>query len=325
MQIAANTGHNLRFPSRKLGRDFVITDRDLRIFDYLYRFLRLDLNQLLFLEKVKPSNQRRFRDRLLVLSRAGCIHTFSGEFGNPPIFALLDKGINIYLKAQIVREGGELDQFKPRRITRPRHTNAEKIRRHDIGIADLALIQAQSAGNSSTGFFVCHRDIFETASDNIARSRHEWPVAVNWQGREGSFRLKPDYLAGTGFSDRPESQNVRFFAYEIDCGSETMKPNTPLARGQSILRKLLSYEITIEQNLLSRYLGIDYITPLFVFESAKRRDNAIALADEVLSSRKVKDQILFGLRPPNVSDRHFADFGALQWVNGHGKKTKVRL
>jgi len=331
MPSTVNPKLDLRFASQKLGRDFVITERDLNIFDHLYSFLRLDLDQLIFLEQVCPSNQRRLRDRLLVLSRAGCIHTFSGELGNPPIFALLDKGIKIYLKAkakdhQQGREvGGDTEKLKLRRITRPRHTNAEKIRRHDIGVSDLALIQAQSAERHPTGIFIRHRDIFETATDASIRSRHEWPVSVTWQGREDSFRLKPDYLAGTGFSDRPDGHNIRFFAYEIDCSSETMKPNTPMARGQSLLRKLFSYEITIEQNLLSQYLGIEYITPLFVFESNKRQDNAIALAGKVLSSRRAKDQILFGLRPPRICDGQFADFGALSWINGHGKETRVRL
>lgn len=320
-----NTQLDFRFTSQKLGRDIVITDRDLRIFGHLYRYIRLDLQQLYFLEQVSASNQKRFRERLLVLSRAMCIHTFTAELGNPPIFALQDKGINIYLRAKHQEEGRELDDFKPRRITRPRHTNAEKIRRHDIGIADLALIQAQSAEARPTGLFIQHRDIFQTAIDSLVRARQGWPVEVSWKGEENCFRLKPDYLAGTGFSDRPEGHNVRFFAYEIDCSSEDMKPNTPLARGQSILRKLLSYEITIKQDLLSSYLGIDHITPLFVFESKKRRDNAVALAQEVLSSGKAKGQILFGLRLPRICEGQNANFGAIQWINGHGKKTRVRL
>lgn len=316
---------DLRFSSQRLGRDFIITDRDLRLFDHLYSYLRLDLEQLVYLEQVSATNRRRFRDRLLLLSRAGCIHTFVGELGRPPIFALLDKGINIYLRSKCQEDGSGLDQFKPRRITRPRHNNAEKIRRHDIGISDLALLQAQSATNHSSGFFVRHRDIFYTATDSAIRSSHKWPVSVDWNGTQDQFWLEPDYLGGTGFADRPDGRNVRYFAYEIDCSSETMKPHTPLARGQSILRKLLSYEITIEQGLLSQYLGIDHITPLFVFESEKRRGNALKLAKEVLTSRRAKDQILFGLRPRRLCHGHELDFGSLPWINGLGKETRVRL
>lgn len=323
--MATTTQLDLRFTSQRLGRDFIITDRDLRIFDHLYSFLRLDFEQLVFLEQVSATNRRRFRDRLLVLSRAGCIHTFIGELGQPPIFALLDKGINIYLKARCVEEGSGLDQFKPRRITRPRHINAEKIRRHDIGISDLALLQAQSATKHQAGFFVRHRDIFYTATDGAVRSSHKWPVQVDWNGTRDHFWLEPDYLAGSGFADRQDGRNVRYFAYEIDCSSETMKPDTPLARGQSILRKLLSYEITIEQGLLTQHLGIDHITPLFVFDSKKRRDNAVKLAREVLTSRRAKDQILFGLRPDRLCHGHELNFGSLPWINGQGNETRVRL
>lgn len=301
----------------------MVTDRDLRIFEYLYTYLKLDFDQLSYLEKVSPANRKRLRQRLLTLSRAGCIHTFTGSLGKPPIFALLDKGIDIYLRSKIQDE--DSSDFKPRRITRPRHKDAEKIRRHEIGISELAMIQAHAAAADPTGFFVCHRDIFQTASESAIRSLHKWPVPVEWQDEMNAFWLAPDFLAGTGFSNRPEGKNVRFFSYEIDCSSETQKPNTPLARGQSILRKLLTYEVTIEQDLLKEFLGIDYLTPLFVFETEKRRDNAVELAQEVLSSRRVKGQILFGLRPERPTASSVPDFAALPWINGHGKETRVRL
>lgn len=325
MSFTSSSKSELSFNSRVLGRKVVCIERDLDVFHWLYICPRLDLDQLVFLLNISPTNIKRFRNRLLILTRAGCIHTFSGALGKSPIFALLDRGMKMYLKSKLLLAGKPVDEVTFPRITRPRHKEAEKIRRHDIAVSNFVLMQHLSAERHPTSFFVNQRDIYKTAREKSVQKLHKWPVIFSWQGQEQEFWLEPDYFGGTGFSDRLEGNNVRYHPLEIDCSSEDLKPNTPLDRGQSILRKLLSYEATIELGLCSEFFGIDFINPLFVFESQRRCENVVSLAIEILTSRKAKEQIFFGLQPASVTAGNKVEFSDLPWIDGRGREVTVRL
>ena len=316
----------LSFHSRRLGRTVTLTPRDLAVLDHLDCFHRLDFEQLSLLLDIAPTNRRRFRRRLHTLGEARFIHVFYGGLGRPPIFALLDRGMEYHQRAQAAAVGEALPpDWEPSRITRPRHQEAELIRRHDIGVSNLGMIQERWTRQHPTRFFLRHRELFRLGTTAAIRSSLSWPTTVSWQGQTLTFNVKPDLFTGIGFHDRPHGRNVRYFAAEIDCGTETRRPTRLDARGQSLFRKLLAYQATIDHDLLTGYLGIDHFTVLFVLETERRRESILALADEVLESQAAQERMLFGLRPPCPTNGDHADFSALPWFDGRGKEACVRL
>ncbi len=290
-----------------------IGDRDYKIFGLLYTYPYLDFEQLCLLLEVsfdlKP--RRSFRNRLTTLTAARCIHTYFGAIKTQPIFSLLDRGLALHLKRR---------DDPPRRTTQPSHTDAERLRKHEIGLAEYLMARNFWIIEHPTAFLLSHRQLFAQSLDRSVQQRHQWPVSFRYGTELHRYHVKPDYAAGVGFADRPTGRNVRYSVTEYDTGSETRRP-AALSEAQSALRKLLTHQATIKSAVLADTLGIEHHTAEFVFRTPQRRDSFVSLAGDVLD-RGTADRFLFAVKPERPTRRCGDYFRAMEWYNWKGKRVK---
>lgn len=261
MTICELTSPTLREP-------IVITEHHLAIFDALYRYGRLDFPTLRLAAPNLPWTDGTLRLKLYELDRANCIHVFYGNLA-PPIFAILDRGLAIYLD----------ETNRPaQRTTQPRHQDAERIRKHDAGLSAY-LVRQEAAVAAAGGFSVCARDIWRQAGDAKVQNEHRWPVSFAYAGRFHHTHVKPDDIR----FHNDASGGVTYKVTEFDASSETKNPRTFRLRPANLHAKLIAYQATLENRLIERYLGITDPQIDFVFLTEQRRRNAEELGDAVLS------------------------------------------
>lgn len=321
MSIATTVQHKMRFTSKQLGRDIVLTDRDLRTLRNLYTFLKVDFRQLCQLEQIDPDKSLRFKQRLEVLQQGGFIFIYGSAYTKNPIYTLIDKGLKTYLQHNAQLAGLPADQVSKRRLKYPRNADAERIRQHETGVAALAILCDQTIQGQG-GAFISHRDLQQSANDKGIKAGRGVPVVFSWEGTEKTYRIKPDYKAGGFFTDRTAGANTRYFANEFDCHSEDVDPNNPFSGKQNIARKLYLYQEALESGLFKEFFGIDVIKPMFVFLRPQRRDHVVEVAEQILHSSEIKKLFHFGVVPNSWES---ADYRELDWINGAGKCCTVAL
>jgi hypothetical protein len=155
------------------------------------------------------------------------------------------------------------------------------------------------------------------------RSHRGWPVTFRYRDDRVEHWVKPDRFVGIAFSDRPANRNVRNFSIEIDRGSMPLTA-TSLQKA-SILRKLLAYQATHNDDVLREIFGIEHAYTLFLACGRRRRDNMVTLAREIVQSDRAAASMLFAVQPPAPSVGDTPDLSALTWINGLGNETRLPL
>ena len=135
--------------------------------------------------------------------------------------------------------------------------------------------------------------------------------------------VKPDRFLAIEFADRPAGRNARNFAIEIDRGS--MPLEAAILTKASILRKLLAYQATYNDKVLSAIFGIEHAYTLFLTSGRRRRDNMVSLARDTVTNRQAAKAMLFAVQPPAPTIDDTPDLSALTWINGLGEETGLRL
>lgn len=282
-----------------------ITPSHIQVFAVLYKYGRLDFPTLAHLLQNSPWKPSTLRVYLRQLQTEHYIHTFYGQRDSQPIFALLDRGLACYLETQ---------NEPARRTTQPRHSDAERIRTHEVGLSKY-LVAREQAIQSHTGVVsICHRDIFNQSLDKLVRQSHRLPVSFQYKGKSYRSNVVPDYVAGISVSGEP----VRFRVTEFDASTETLAPTRFKTSPANILGKLVAYSAMVEQDVFNKYLGLDKVEIEFVFLSQRRRDNVVALALATIPNPNLASQFYFAVQPPCPIE-HDDAYKQMQWIDGRGK------
>lgn len=289
----------------KLKNPLPITQHHLRIFEELYTYLRLDFPTLQHLLADVPWQERTLRLRLYELQKANCVHVFYGGFGKPPVFALLDRGLAILLT----------ERNEPiRRTTAPAHDDAERIRKHDVGLSKYIVARNAWGASQGSSALLSHQDIFNQSHHEKVKREHRWPVSYHYSGQFHHHYIKPDYVGHFPTPSRPE----RFAVTEFDASTETKRPKRYSGRKYCPHSKLVAYVATIEHQALDKFCGIRDFEVEFVCISDQRRDGLIDLALQEVHDPKTAKRIVFATQPPCPTEAPDA-FAFMQWFDATGQ------
>lgn len=294
-----------------INRDLIISEKEIEIFEQLFILGKADLPLLHFLLRLKfgdgAGTIRSLKERLRTLDQvAHCIHTFHGGSGGPPIYALLDRGLAIRQKH---------NQEEVRRTTQPGHRDAERIRGHEIGLAEYLVTRQLWSAQEPHRAVVSHRDIFGQVIDPRIYQRHQWPVYVTYEGKTAKTHVKPDYVALVIGIEQRERADVT----EYDEGTETKLPSRFNPKVQSILGKHLSHIATMEDRLLEEYLGTRRHNVEFVFRTRQRRDSVIELAKDVVPAH-LTQRFFYAVKPERPSQADDDGYATMEWFDARGQQ-----
>ena len=93
----------------------------------------------------------------------------------------------------------------------------------------------------------------------------------------------------------------------------------------SILRKLLAYQATINDNVLRAIFGMEHAYVLFLASGRRRRDNMVRLAQSAVTNKRAAQAMLFAVQPPAPTLGNTPDLSALSWKNGLGEEARLSL
>lgn len=135
--------------------------------------------------------------------------------------------------------------------------------------------------------------------------------------------VKPDRFIGIKFHDRPDNQNARYFAIEIDRGTMPLEANN--LQKASILRKLLTYQATHQNDVLKDLFVIPHAYTLFLTTGPRRRDNMVKLAQTTVTDDRAAKAMLFAVQPPAPTVCNHIDVSSIGWINGRGEEMRLPL
>jgi len=97
-----------------------------------------------------------------------------------------------------------------------------------------------------------------------------WEVDVHWKGETFRLTVNPDSFAGFQFLQAPEGKNKLYFTVETDLGTENEVRTNWHGDQTSILKKLICYLETREQQIQERIFGIKKIKVLIIVNDETR-------------------------------------------------------
>jgi hypothetical protein len=113
-------------------------------------------------------------------------------------------------------------------------------------------------------------------------------------GRHASIRklrIEPDALFGIEYARSDNAKDWKFFALEVDRGTETVEPSNDLKKS-SWLRKILSYNAVADQHIYRSYLGLKNLRILSIIPDLHRMKNIMRLV------KRHPEMYLFQSIPP---------------------------
>jgi len=289
-----------------------ITERDVEIFHDLYRHQRLDTNHIAALHCWSEEHKQRLRRRLQVLFQNNFLYRLRTPIDVPKNYMLGQRGMNALAAARAVAT---------RRVGTPK--SGRQYREHDLELSDFTVTLDLLVRDLAHARLIDELELMNRATLPEVKKHRGWPVSIRHAGETRDLWVKPDRLLGIQFADRPTGRDTRYYAIELDRGSMPVEASS-IDRA-SILRKLLAYQATIEDGILTQHFAIPHCYVLFVTGSATRRDNMIRLAQELVRGRSVAETMLFTTKPKKPSVGFYDDLRALRWINGRGKEVELVL
>ena len=289
-----------------------ITDRDLDIFEDHYRHALLSTDHLTAMHCHSEVHKHKIRGRVRKLRKAGFIKLLPSAINEPNVSVITQPAMNALATHR---------HFPPKRISIPRST--KQYRSHDLALADFTVTFDLFARSLEGVQMIDELSLVHRSPRFDVRSHRGWPVSFSHEGIRNDHWVKPDRFLGLKFESRPDNQNARYYAIELDHGSMPIKAAS--MEKASIQRKLLAYQSTYAQKLLQELFAIPYAYVLFVCPSDRRRNNMIAAAQELVTSDKAAQSMLFVTQPKKPSVGDFADLTTLDWIDGTGQSVDLPL
>ena len=289
-----------------------LTDRDYDIFTDFYNHSLLNTNHLASLHCHSEGHKQRLRRRLQKLLQAGYLKRLKTPIDQPCDYVLSQRGMNALSNARHVA---------PRRMSVPR--SARSYRAHDIALSDFTVSMDLFVRSLKGARLVNELELIQRSPRLDVRSHRGWPVSFRYRDERLEHWVKPDRFVAIEFAEKPANRNVRNFAIEIDRGSMPLEAST--LHKASILRKLLAYQATHTDKVLSAIFGMEHAYTLFLTTGIRRRNNMVALCRVTLTNRQIAKAMLFAVQPPTPTIGDTPDLSALSWINGLGEDTVLPL
>lgn len=289
-----------------------LTDRDLDLFTDLYTHGLLNTEQIAAIHSPTGTHRRRLQRRLQKLREAELIHYLKTPIDEPREYVLSQRGMNALSNAR---------SFAPRRVSIPR--SSRSYRTHDLALSDFTVSIDLYVRSLEQARLIDELSLIHQSPRLDVRSHRGWPVSFTHDGETLEHWVKPDRFLGIKFDDRPANQNARYFAIEIDRG--TMPLEASSLNKASILRKLLAYQATHQNDVLREIFVIPHAYILFLTTGKRRRDNMARLAQQIVIDDRAAKAMLFAVQPPAPTVGDTPDLSQLTWINGRGREAALPL
>ena len=302
---------------------FDVTERDEEIIRIVarHRFIRSDqIVRLLKAADPATSEQNVVRrlQRLFHGNFLGRVQIESdrGKPGSQPIiFILGNKGIDLLAAKYGFRRSSADWTTKAR-------TAADLYVEHALEVTDFMVALALACrrrGHLQVMYFDEIMRELAPAETRQSKNPYSWPVPVRptarWRGRRApkTFYAIPDRIFGLRRLDLPEGKNRKFFFLEADRG--TMPVVRPDLDKSSLLRKLILYGFTHEDELARRYYGLPNFRVLTVVPTRQRITTIIAAHKQHTKTLVPAGLCLFADRRGLLAAE---DFFAYPWLDAAG-------
>lgn len=289
-----------------------LTDRDLDLFTDLYNHGLLNTKQIAAIHSPSETHRRRLQRRLQKLREAELIHYLKTPVDEPREYVLAQRGMNALANAR---------SFAPKRISIPR--SSRSYRTHDLALSDFTVSMDLHVRSLEQAQLIDELSLIHRSPRLDVRSHRGWPVAFSHNGETFEHWVKPDRFLGIKFYDRPDNQNARYFAIEIDRGTMPLEANS--LQKASIFRKLLTYQATHQNEVLKDLFVIPHAYTLFLTTGHRRRDNMVKLAQTIVTDDRAAKAMLFAVQPPSPTVCSHTDVSGIEWINGRGEEMRLPL
>lgn len=247
-----------------------------------------------------------------MLRDARYIQQLRTPINRPNDYVLAQRGMNELVAAR---------DFEPRRVSTPR--SVRQYRPHDTALSDFTVTLDLAIRDMPSAELINQRAILHRSTRQDIRTHRGWPTTISYHGEMAVRWLRPDRIVGISFANRPVGKNERYFAVELDQGTEMHNPSAAVIAATSF--KLLAYEATFVQDVLNPLLGISYLYKLFLTPGLRRRDNMVMLAQNIVTDGRAAASMLFAVQTPPPAVGAVYDLSELVCVNGLGKEVRLPL
>lgn len=316
-------GERLPRFKRKRGkiRKFRTTPRDEKIILIVGRHRIIRSTQIIaLLQAEDPStSEQNVTRRLQLLFHGGYlsrplaqVETYKAGSGSQPIvFILGNKGIDLLVEKYGFRRSSADYTSKAR-------TSKSTTIEHELGATDFMVALAIACLRHGRIQMIYFDEIMrELAPPETKRSLnpYRWPVTVRLEDQpEETLYVSPDRTFGIRVLDRPEGRQRKFFFYEKD--RSTMPVVRPNLSKSSLLRKMVMYGFSYEDDLHTKFYGLPNVRVLTTVKTPQRITTILAAHRRYTVS----------LMPPGLcmftdDNGLFAaeDFFSYKWVNAAGE------
>jgi hypothetical protein len=269
-----------------------LTERDIEILRQVYkhRFLRSS-----HAVRLLDASEGKILRRLQLLFHHGYLHRpavrrqfYGWGGGEPLVYTLAPKGADVLKHFAAV-------QPKRAEWLSQRPTERNESVEHGLMVTELIVRLQASCRQNSRVRFMDADEITRELLDELPQDRRvfRWRVNVTHQGFEHNIEVVPDQVFGLHYLDRPRGENKVYFFLEADRGTMPVVRST--LNQSSILKKLLGYYETWQQELLLRRFGIDRFRVVTVTTSFERMLSMVE-ANRQVNGGKGSGLFLFAAR-----------------------------
>lgn len=251
-------GRRSRFKQSPAGKHLKITDRDIAIMRWLYRYRYLSSTQLV--AHIKPKSEKRFIERL------GDLFHETGLINRPKVqwrhFDAHCSSIIYELSAKGLDLLANNDQLHQRTTTLSRrsHSGRRPQFEHAMMIVNVLVTIELEVSKTLGQRFVCVDEILDRAPEKTRQARNPLavPVTIMPSARFPDIRrpwdthIIPDGLYGIEYLIEGEKR-YRFWALECENLSPVHRSS---ARNSSLARKRAAYDALIHTRKYQDHWGI---------------------------------------------------------------------
>jgi hypothetical protein len=246
-----------------------ITERDLNIIHYVFKYRLLNSKQIATLTEGSHQNLLR-RLKLLYNNQyldrpIGQLEYYRSGGSLPIVYALGNRGADlIQEKFNIPRQ--DIDWTAKNRSVK------RLFIQHTLAVSEfLVKMEADCIQSGNMRFVDKEESLTNLSSSALKHRQFKWNVKVSAQGENIRIGIIPDYVFGL----QPLEKNAETIYYFLEVDRGTMPVMRNNLKQTSFYRKLLAYYETWRQGLHTSFFGVKRFRVLIVTNSKERMNHMI--------------------------------------------------
>lgn len=293
-----------------------ILESDIAIFKLLFRHRFIDRKQIFAL--TDPKSEQYQRKRLKQLWDNGYIdrpNAQRGRFGNfPMVYALGDKGAKVLEREMNIKFPNVGWTWKNKSVKDFFFDHTMLVSRFMV-MVELACRKRDDLEFVSTEQVIKERQIKAGA----LKDPLSWFVNFRYNNKSYNLQTIPD----SAFGIRIKGDKTKWFFLEADRGTETVSGFS--AYKNTFYKKMIKYNQSYNQKLLSRFFNFSAARVITITPSAKRIESMIEAAQAMPYEQNKKYLGMFVFTTEDKLDNLDNPEIVLNdiWISGYNKKTNL--